>query len=78
MTDDEGHGGGKVVGPLCLVPSGKYEVAYLSYETGIYWGQPKVVVHFSVINHDIYAGTEVGPDGALYSGALWGMMRLRP
>ncbi|MFC1890444.1 hypothetical protein ACFL4G_11880, partial [Thermodesulfobacteriota bacterium] len=28
--------------------------------------------------NSVYAGTEVGPDGALFSGALWGMMRLRP
>lgn len=28
--------------------------------------------------NSVYAATEVGPDGALYSGALWGMMRLAP
>ena len=59
MTNDQGHEGGRIIGPLCLIPSGKYEVAYSYYETGIYWGQPKVVVHFSVINHDTFAGTEV-------------------
>lgn len=59
MTSEEGYEGGRVIGPLCLIPSGNYEVAYLYYETGVYWGKPKVVVHFSVINHDTYAGTEV-------------------
>jgi len=28
--------------------------------------------------NSVYAATEVGPGEALYSGALWGMMRLAP
>jgi len=59
MTHEPEDGIGEVVGACVLVPEGKYEVAYLSYETGKFFGQPKVMVHFSIINHDTYAGTPV-------------------
>ncbi len=65
MTDGDGSGGpeepdgggGQIISPCIHVPEGKYKVAYLSYETANYFGQPKVVVHFSIIKHETHAGT---------------------
>ena len=59
MNGDKGEGYGRILNPCCLIPEGQYEVAYLYYETAVYWRQPKVVVHFSIINHDKLAGSEI-------------------
>ena len=32
-----------------LLPEGTYSVRYTGYETGVYWGRPKVFVYFAVV-----------------------------
>ncbi len=55
----EGDGVGLILAPSCLVPEGKYEVRYCYYETQICFGASKVSVHFSIVNHEKYAGTPI-------------------
>ena len=59
MTSDEGDGVGRILRPSCLVPDGKYDVRYAYYETQICFGGSKVTIHFSIVNHEKYAGSEI-------------------
>ena len=59
MSSDEGKGVGLILNPSCLVPDGRYEARYRYYETQVFFSAPKVAVHFSIINHDNHAGTEI-------------------
>lgn len=52
-------GGGVIEGGCIAVPDGNYELRYMYYETGNYFGSPKVVVHFAIDASDIYAGIPV-------------------
>ena len=53
------EGGGTVDGECILVPEGEYELRYVDYETVIYFGGPKVVVHYAIVGPDEYAGLPV-------------------
>ena len=57
--DDPHEGGGTVDGECVLVPEGEYELRYVDYETAIYFGSPKVVVHFAIVRPEEYAGLPV-------------------
>ena len=57
--DEPAEGGGEVGGGTILVPDGEYVVRYLDYETGNYWGTPKVVVHFVIVESDNFEGSPV-------------------
>ena len=52
-------GGGVVEGACILVPEGGYELRYVDYETATFYGNPKVVVHFAIVNPEGYAGLPV-------------------
>jgi len=41
------------------VPNGKYELRYMYYETAMYFGSARVVVHCAIDASDQYAGIEV-------------------
>ena len=59
-NEEEPHeGGGTVDGECVLVPDGEYELRYLFYETAIYFGSPKVIVHFAIGSPEDYAGLPV-------------------
>ena len=53
------EGGGTVDGECVLVPEGEYELRYVDYETGHYFGGQKVVVHYAIIIPEEYAGLPV-------------------
>ena len=42
-----------------LIPEGIYEVKYYYHETAIYWGHPKVIVHFAIVAPEDYEGVEI-------------------
>ena len=52
-------GGGVVEGGCIAVPDGEYELRYIFYETGMFFGYPKVIVHFAIDASDEYAGVPV-------------------
>lgn len=54
--DEPDGGGGIVEAPAVLVPPGEYVLQYLYYATAEYFGNAKVLVHFSIIEDDVYAG----------------------
>lgn len=53
------EGGGVIEGGCIAVPDGEYELRYSFYETGLFFGTPKVVVYFAISAPDKYAGTPV-------------------
>ena len=58
--DEEPHeGSGVVEGDTVLVPDGEYELRYVDFETAMYFGNPKVVVHYAIIRPEEYAGLPV-------------------
>ena len=52
--DDDGI----VKDDLQLIPDGIYTVAYLFHETTLYKGDPKVVVHLSIVDDEDWSGLE--------------------
>ena len=42
-----------------MVPEGEYELRYIDYETAIYYGNPKVIVHYAICAPEEYAGLPV-------------------
>jgi len=59
LDEEPEEGGGTVDGVCVLVPDGEYELRYVDYETASYYGSPKVVVHYAIIEPDEYAGLPV-------------------
>jgi len=59
LTEEPVEGGGTVDGENVLVPEGEYELRYVDYETAIYYGSPKVVVHYAIFEPVEYAGLPV-------------------
>ena len=53
------EGGGVIEGGCIAVPDGEYELRYSFYETGMFFGSPKVIVHFTIVASDEYAGLPV-------------------
>ena len=48
VTEEPAEGGGRMDGGCIAVPDGKYELRYMYYETGMYFGVPKVVVYLAI------------------------------
>ena len=59
LTEEPDEGGGSVDGVCVLVPDGEYELRYVDYETAMYYGSPKVVVHHAIVEPDEFAGLPV-------------------
>ena len=59
LDQEPDEGGGTVDGECVLVPEGEYELRYVDYETGNYYGSPKVVVHYAIFEPEEYAGLPV-------------------
>ena len=59
LTEEADEGGGSVDGECVLVPEGEYELRYVDYETATYYGSPKVVVHYAIIEPEEFAGLPV-------------------
>jgi len=59
LTEEPAEGGGTVDGVCVLVPEGEYELRYIDYETANYYGSPKVVVHYAIVEPNEYAGLPV-------------------
>ena len=59
LDEEPEEGGGTVDGECILVPEGEYELRYVDYETATYYGSPKVVVHYAIIEPEEYAGLPV-------------------
>ncbi len=59
LTEEPDEGGGTVDGECVLVPEGEYELRYVDYETATYYGSPKVVVHYAIVEPDEFAGLPV-------------------
>ena len=59
IDEEPPEGGGVIDGECVLVPEGRYELRYLDYDTGIYFGVPKVRVNFAIIDPEDYAGSPV-------------------
>ena len=58
-SEEPDEGGGGIDGGCIAVPNGKYELRYMYYETAMYFGSPRVVVHCAIDATDQYAGIEV-------------------
>ena len=50
------EGGGVIEGGCIAVPDGEYELRYIFYETGMFFGSAKVAVHFAIVASDEYFG----------------------
>jgi len=59
LDEEPEEGSGVVDGDTVLVPEGEYELRYVDFETADYFGKPKVIVHFSIIEPDDYAGSPI-------------------
>ncbi len=59
LDEEPEEGSGVVDGDSVLVPEGEYELRYVDFETADYFGKPKVIVHFSIIKPDDYAGLPI-------------------
>ncbi len=59
LDEEPEEGGGVVEGETVLVPEGEYELRYVDYETAKYYGSPKVVVHYAIIEPEEFAGLPV-------------------
>ncbi len=59
LDEEPEEGGGVVEGETVLVPEGEYELRYVDYETRRYYGSPKVVVRFSIVEPEKYASSPV-------------------
>lgn len=59
IDEEPDEGGGTVDGECVLVPEGEYELRYVDYETASYYGSPKVVVHYAIIEPEEYAGLPI-------------------
>ena len=56
---EEPEGGGEIFGACVAVPDGEYELRYIDYETAMYFGNPKVILHCAIVAHDEYAGLPI-------------------
>ena len=59
LDEEPEEGGGTVDGECVLVPEGEYELRYVDYETASYYGSPKVIVHYAIIDPEEYAGLPI-------------------
>ena len=59
LTEEPVEGGGVIDGENVLVPEGEYELRYVDYETANYFGDPRVTVHFAIIEPEDYAGLPI-------------------
>ena len=59
LTEEPAEGGGTIEGGCIAVPNGKYELRYMYYETAMYFGSARVIVHCAIDASDQYAGVEV-------------------
>lgn len=59
LTEEPEEGGGTIDGECVLVPEGEYELRYVDYETGMFFGSAKVVVHYAIIDPEEYAGLPI-------------------
>ena len=59
LDEEPDEGSGVVEGDTVLVPEGEYELRYVDFETADYFGKPRVIVHFSIIKPDDYAGLPI-------------------
>ena len=57
--EEREEGAGIVEGDTVLVPEGEYEIRYVDYETGLYFGKARVIVHFAIIGPEDYAGSPI-------------------
>lgn len=55
-SEEPENGGGFIENPKILVPEGEYKLRYRNYETGFYFGSPKVILHLDIVEDDQYAG----------------------
>ncbi len=53
------EGGGVIEGGCIAIPDGEYELRYVFYETGMFFGSPKVAVHFTIVAPDEHASVPV-------------------
>ena len=70
LDEEPDEGSGVVEGDTVLVPEGEYELRYIDFETADYFGSPKVIVHFAIIEPDDYAGLPI--DRYYYAKKLTG------
>ena len=42
-----------------LIPEGKYRLAFVRYETGLYFTYPKLAMRFKIVDHGEYFGLEL-------------------
>ena len=59
LDEEPDEGSGVVEGETILVPEGEYELRYVDFETADYFGKPRVVVYFAIIEPDDYAGLPI-------------------
>ncbi len=59
LDEEPEEGSGTVDGECVLVPDGEYELRYVDFETAMYFGNPKVIVHYAIIRPEEYAGLPV-------------------
>jgi len=59
FSEESSDGGGEIFGSCVLVPDSEYELRYVDYETALYFGNAKVIVHFAIIEPDEFAGLPV-------------------
>ena len=57
--EERDEGAGVVEGETVLVPEGEYEIRYLYYETGHYFGKACVTVDFVIIGPEEYEGLPI-------------------
>ena len=58
-VEEPEEGGGTIDGECVLVPEGEYELRYIDYETARFFGGPKVVVHYAIIEPEEFAGLPI-------------------
>ena len=58
-SEESDEGGGTISGTCVLVPDGEYEVRYVDYETGRFFGTSKVILHCAIVVPEDYAGLPV-------------------
>jgi hypothetical protein len=59
LSEEPAEGGGEISGACVAVPDGEYELRYINYETALFFGSPKVILHCSIIEPADFAGLPV-------------------
>lgn len=59
LTEEPVESGGEIYGACVAVPDGEYELRYIDYETAMFFGNPKVILHCAIVEHEEYAGLPV-------------------